>query len=292
MISIRSFIRYTALGRILMIPVRFLRFGVPRLAQELGYFLRWSCASKEYYNWTYDLTPLNRDYLASYIAVVTGHEVATIEGYIRELENDAELRQRLRQQTLSSPDRHSCDAEPRYGKRLGWYALVRATKPRVILETGVDRGLGTAVMAAALYRNQREGYPGLVFATDIVRDCGHLLVEPYRQCCRLLIGDSIESIRKFDQPVDIFLHDSLHTPEYEWGEFLAVEPRLHEASLVMSDNSLMTTKLREFAQRRGLEFLYFQDQPKDHWWPGDGIGTAFRLGTKAFFAGAKSNHPG
>lgn len=270
-----------------MLPVRFVLFGLPLIFRQFRLAVRWVLTSKEYYNWTYDLTPLNQTYLASYIAVVTGHEQSLIEGYIRELENDQSLRSVLIERTLASPDRHSCDVEPRYGKRLGWYAMVRATKPRVIVETGVDRGLGTAVLAAALLQNEKEGYPGTVYATDIAADCGHLLAEPYKKYCKILIGDSIESLRGLDQPTDIFLHDSLHEPEYEWSEFTAIEPRLHSASLVLSDNSLFTSKLLEFAQRRRCSFLYFQDQPKNHWWPGDGIGTAFKPGVKTYFPGLK-----
>ena len=280
---VRTLIRYTVLGRLFMIPVRFLLFGAPQVWQRFWAIARWTFTSREYYNWTYHLSELNRDYLASYISVVSGHDTATIEKYIRELEADEQLRSILTERTLTSPDRHSCDAEPRYGKRLGWYALIRATKPRVIVETGVDRGLGTAVMAAALLRNDQEGYPGVVYATDIAPDCGHLVTEPYRKYCRLLIGDSVESLKKIDQTTDIFLHDSLHTPEYEWAEFLAIEPRLHPGSLVMSDNSIMTDKLLEFAKRRNLSFLFFQDQPANHWCSGDGIGLAFVPGKKYFF---------
>jgi predicted O-methyltransferase YrrM len=282
--SLRQFIRFTAVGRILMIPIRFAIFGIPQIFRQLGCFLRWAFVSKEYYNWTYDLTDLNKSYLASYVAVVTGHEVGIIESYINEIENDQELRNTLIERTIQSRDRHSCDVQPRYGKRLGWYALIRATKPRIIVETGVDRGLGTAVIAAALRRNDQDGFPGTVYATDIVPDCGHLLAEPYKKYCHLLIGDSVESLKKFDQPADIFLHDSCHTPEYEWAEFMAIEKQLQPEALVMSDNSLMTDKLREFARRRGLSFLYFQDQPKKHWWPGDGIGTAFVPGKKYNFS--------
>jgi predicted O-methyltransferase YrrM len=289
--SVRSFVRYTAAGRLLMIPVRFILFGLRPGVRQLGLATRWVFASKEYYNWTYDLTALNRDYLASYLAVVTGHDVSGIEGYIRELETDAALESLLVERTLASPDRHSCDVRPRYGKRLGWYALVRATKPRVIVETGVDRGLGTAVLAAALLRNEKEGFPGRIYATDIVADCGHLLAEPYRKFCQISIGDSIETLKKFDQPVDIFLHDSCHEPDYEWGEFMAIEPRLHPGSIVLSDNSLLTSKLREFARRLNKAFLYFQDQPKDHWWPGDGIGAAFVPGVKTLFRSTADHKP-
>src|SRR5215472_2618425 len=225
--------------------------------------LRWAFDSKEHYNFTYHLTDLNRKYLVSYIAVISGHEESAIERFFGELESDEALRSSLERRALASPDRHNSDIEPRYGRRLGWYALVRATKPRVVLETGVDRGLGTAVIAAALKRNTEEGYPGLVYATDIVSTCGHLLEPPFKDFCRILLGDSVESLKYFAQPVDIFIHDSDHRPEYEWAEFMAIEPRLHPASLVMSDNSQQTSKLLEFSTRINRGFLYFQDQPKE-----------------------------
>jgi predicted O-methyltransferase YrrM len=270
-----------------MIPFRFALIALPLLGRQISRMLRWAFTSKEYYNHTYHLTGLNKQYLASYVAVITGHEVTKIENYIAELETDSALRDLLVRRTLESRDRHNSDAEPRYGRRLGWYALLRATKPRVVVETGIDRGLGTVVMAAALKRNKEEGFAGIVFATDIVPDCGHLLADPYKQFVHELIGDSVESLKEFAEPVDVFLHDSDHRPEYEWAEFLAIEPRLHAASIVMSDNSQQTSKLREFAARIGKSFLYFQDAPKDHWWPGDGIGSAFVLGKRYYFPDEK-----
>ena len=280
---LRTFLRNTALGRILMIPFRFVLIALPRLARQCGQMFKWAFSSKEYYNHTYHLTELNKQYLANYIAVVTGHNAKDIDGYIAELESDSALRNLLIRRTLDSRDQHNSDVEPRYGRRLGWYALLRATKPRVVVETGIDRGLGTVVMAAALKRNAEEGFPGIVYATDIMPDCGHLVAEPYKQFVRELIGDSVESLKKFGEPVDVFLHDSDHRPEYEWAEFLAIEPRLHAASIVMSDNSQQTSKLREFAARIGKSFLYFQDTPLNHRWPGDGIGSAFVLGKRHYF---------
>jgi len=281
--SLRRFLKHTALGRILIIPYRFFGVALPQLVHQLGLMVRWTFTSKEHYNHTYHLTELNRKYLDSFISIVSGHDLSLIAKYTTELETDAELRRLLEEHTLASPDRHNCDVEPRYGRRAGWYALVRATKPRVVVETGVDRGLGTAVIAAALRRNAQEGFPGVVHATDIVPDCGHLLAEPYKSYCRIWIGDSVDSLKKLKDPVDIFLHDSDHRAEYEWAEFVAIKPRLHDASIVLSDNSQQTSKLLEFSQQIGKGFLYFQDAPRDHWWPGDGIGAAFVPGRKTIF---------
>jgi predicted O-methyltransferase YrrM len=287
--SLREFFKYTAAGRLILIPARLVKVAGPYAWRQFTQILCWAFTSKEYYNHSYHLTALNRDYLASYIAVVSGQSLPLIEKYLAELENDTALRAVLEQCTRASRDRHNCDIEPRYGRRLGWYALIRATKPRVVVETGIDRGLGTAVIAAALKRNAAEGFPGLVHATDIMPDCGHLLAEPYRSFCRILLGDSVDSLKKFQEPVDIFLHDSNHDPEYEWAEFLAIEPRLHPASLVLSDNSQQSPKLREFARRLGKTFLFFQDQPANHWWPGDGIGVAFTPGQTVYFPAANES---
>lgn len=281
-VSLRTFAKYTPLGRIALIPVR-LGWALLFPLRQAWQVVRWAFSSKEYYNHSYHLSRLNRDYLVSYVALVSGHAESEIEGYVRELEGDEVFREQLRELTRRSRDRHNCDVEPRYGRRLGWYALVRATRPRVVVETGVDRGLGTAVLAAAMKRNSEDGFPGLVYATDIIPECGHLLGEPWKRFCKILLGDSVETLKRFAEPVDIFLHDSDHREEYEWAEFVAIEPKLHAGSLVMSDNSQQSPKLREFARRIGRQFAYFQDQPANHWWPGDGIGAAFVPGIKTVF---------
>jgi len=280
---LRRILKFTLLGRIVMIPARLFLNALPHVARQFVLGVKWAFTSKEHYNHTYHLTEMNKQYLASFVSVVTGHPVAEIESYISELDGDEVLRQLLIERTLQSRDRHNADAEPRFGRRLGWYALIRATKPRVVVETGIDRGLGTVAIAAALKRNAEEGHPGKVYATDIVPDCGYLLIEPYKSFCHELIGDSVEQLKRFPESVDVFLHDSDHRAEYEWAEFLAIEPRLHEQSIVLSDNSQQTAKLREFAARTARSFLYFQDVPTSHWWPGDGIGAAFIPGQRYIF---------
>ena len=75
--------------------------------------------------------------------------------------------------------------------------------------------------------------------------------------------------------VDMFLHDSLHTYDYETRELAAVEPNLRADAIILSDNAHESSALSDWAERSGRHYLFFKEQPLDHWWPGDGIGAAW-----------------
>lgn len=119
-----------------------------RLGRGLGYFqdplstlFRWLLTSREVANYTYDLTERNKQYLAAAVAIVTGIDVPAAARYIAELEEDEVLKAHVIRRTREHPRGHIADPAARYGRRAGWYAMVRATKPRVVIETGVDKGL-------------------------------------------------------------------------------------------------------------------------------------------------------
>ena len=107
---------------------------------KLALIDRWVLQDKETSNFYYNLTPLNRDQLAQLIASVTGEAFDRIIKYFEELEGDTELRHHLEQALRGT--HYGTDIEINYARRLGWYAFVRALKPRVVVETGVDHGVG------------------------------------------------------------------------------------------------------------------------------------------------------
>lgn len=271
----RQYVRSSWLGRVLLIPWRLknaLASSLPPVLRSLA----WAFKSREHYNYTYDLQPLNVEYLASFVAVVTGEPFKMALKYIREIEADTELKNHIVRLNRAHTERFVADAEARFGRRLGWYALVRAHKPRLVVETGVDKGLGSCVIAAALVRNAAEGSPGRLVGLDINPQAGYLLVKPYDRVGEIRLGDSLASIAALKQEVDFFIHDSDHSVEHEANEFRAVESKLSARALVVSDNADCTGELLKFAQRTGRKFLFFAEKPKDHWWPGDGIGVAFQ----------------
>jgi predicted O-methyltransferase YrrM len=250
-------------------------------ARVLGDSARWLVTSREHHNYTYDLTAINRDHLAWFVATVCAVPVAQARAYLAEITDDEALRARLAAATAAAARRGLADRQVRYGRRIGWYAIVRALKPGHVVETGVDKGLGTAVLAAALVRNAAEGHPGRVTAIDINPEAGYLVRSgELAGVVDLVVGDSHATIAGLDRPVDLFLHDSDHSEQHERREFELVEPKLAANATLLTDNAAATGVLSRHAERTGRHFLAFTERPARHWYPGDGIGAAWRGGAR------------
>jgi hypothetical protein len=273
--NIRRAIARTPLAPVAAFPRRLARVA-RHDARVLGASARWLFTSREHHNYTYELTKLSREHLAWFVSVVCGVPVAQARSYFAELEADTDLRGHIERATAASARRGLADREVRYARRIGWYAIVRATRPRHVVETGVDKGLGTCVLAAALLRNAADGSPGRVTSLDINPEAGYLArAEPWADVVDLVIGDSIASIGALDRPVDLFLHDSDHSVAHERQEFAAVEPKLAPGALLLTDNVTVTNVLAQHAEETGRRFLAYRETPARHWFPGDGIGIAW-----------------
>jgi hypothetical protein len=249
-----------------------------RAKMAIGYYYspfklaKWLLNSNEYTNLTYDLDRNNKRYLASLIAGLVNSDCATILGYMDEAEGDAELKQHIADTTAESPFASMADREIWFGRRLGWYAFVRAIKPRVIIETGVDKGLGACLLSAALLRNHEEGHTGRYIGTDINPEAGYLLSGKYADYGQILYGDSITTLRAFSLDIDLFINDSDHSADYEAREYETVAPKLSKGAVVLGDNSHVTDKLLDFSLEHGRHYIFFGEKPLNHWYPGAGIG--------------------
>ena len=129
---------------------------------------------------------MNRRYLISLIAYITGTDFLEIMRYVNEVIEDQQLARHIEQMTTRSPESWKADAKARFGRRIGWYAITHAKKPKVVIETDVDKGLGACVITAALMKNSEEGYRGYYYGTDINTDAGYLLAHltaPLAKCC-------------------------------------------------------------------------------------------------------------
>ncbi len=250
----------------------------------------WLVHNRETTNFTYDLDPLNRDQLSWFVSAVSGAAIGQVRAWVRELEDDDRLFSHLTRRLSSNPLWRISAKEPHWARRFGWYALVRAVQPDHVIETGTQLGLGSCAIAAALIRNGH----GRLTTIDIDPEAGYLIGDPWASVVDRVTGDSVEVLAGLTD-VDMFLHDSLHTYDYETKELSAVEPNLGVDAIVLSDNAHQSSALSDWAEQTGRNYLFFSEQPRDHWWRGDGIGAAWTVRSPAQYRDQGTsddvNHP-
>lgn len=268
--SFRLALAESPIARLAALPVR-TRNALRHLSLETKETTRWLIRSREHHNYTYNLTPRNLAHLAWWVSEVTGADVSQCRDWIKEALEDEQLVETFHSRTLQSNRRGLADLELRIGRRAGWYAIIRANKPRHVLETGTDKGLGSLVCAAALLRNGS----GRLTTVDINPSAGYLICSPYSDVTSMINGDSVAVLSKMAEKVDLFIHDSDHTDEHERAEIHAVSPRLSPEAVVLSDNAHATDVLQLWSESQGRRFLYFQEEPDRHWYPGAGIGASW-----------------
>ena len=190
-----------------------------------------------------------------------------------EIHGDQVLAERLRSATA----RHRLwsKVSPPFGKRVGWYALVRLLRPALVVETGVHDGLGALALLRALERNGQEGHPGRLVSFDINPSAGwivgshalwELRIEPARA--------GLPGVLDRGTPVGLFIHDSLHTYENEHSELELAASRLAPDGLLFSDNAHVTPALADVCREFGLRYFEFHERPArpllSGWWDGGG----------------------
>jgi predicted O-methyltransferase YrrM len=246
--------------------------GLTYLAPVASALARWVFSSREVTNFTYDLTPRNTRYLAHFLATAFGVDSARVGALFDELAASTELKAHLatyaQQQAISA----ECDGAARFGRRIAWYAVVRLIKPRLVVETGVDQGMGALVLCEALRRNRLEGADGRYVGLDINPRAGSMLSGVWAGHGALRYGDAIETIGRLDTPVDLYVSDSDHSADYEYREYLAMAPHLSPRAPIIADNAHVTECLCRFAEETGRTFGFFREDPADHFYPGAGLG--------------------
>lgn len=263
------------LGRLYLMALRF-NIAIQYLKYPFIQTLRWLVQSKETTNFTYDLDTLNTKYLVAFIAEITQQSRKTIQKYIHEIETDEALKQHIHRRTLASGRKQTSDTQARFGRRTGWYAFVRAIKPRVVVETGVDKGLGSCVLTAALKKNKEDGITGYYYGIDIHPQAGFLLSDEYARFGRIIHADAVTTLKDMKESIDLLISDSDHSLEYEAAEYQALRNKMSNKGMILSDNAHSTDALYQFAEQTGRKFSYFQEKPANHWYPGAGIGVAYR----------------
>jgi FkbM family methyltransferase len=245
--------------------------------QPLKQIWIWLRESNETSNFLYAITPISESYMISAVANVSGKSYYEIEYYFHELKCDQNLREHIKRHARAEDRALHVTPEKLYARRLNWYAFVRAMKPKMIVEAGIAKGLGACVLTAALAKNGEEGYEGRYYGTDIDPNAGYLLGKGmYSQLGEILYGDTIQSLMDFQNVIDLFINDDDHSYDYEGKEYEVVFQKLSREAVILGDNAHITNCLLNFAKATGRQFLFVSEKPAKHWYPGAGVGIAFK----------------
>ena len=136
------------------------------------------------------------------------------------------------------------------------YLIVRAARPRVVVETGVLYGASSAHILAALARNGE----GELHSLDLPhqpREPRHdfLVPQDLRGRWTLLIGDARDLLRPLLArlpALDLFYHDSLHTFEHMTWEYSTAFTHLSPGGVLASHDVRTISSLREIFRRNAF----------------------------------------
>ena len=265
--------------RNLIFSTRILNFVAPII--RLGIFLNhnfinlnksitWLFTSREFTNFLYEITSLNRNHMIGAISSITDKSILEVEKYFIEFENDQQFKINLDKKARNTPRHHELLLPIPIARRIVWYCLIRITRPGTVVETGTEKGLGSLIIQRALDMNNY----GKLFTLDLDKYAGSLLDSNDKEKISLLIGDSIQSISSINE-IDFFIHDSDHSAEHEKKELEAIEGKLSSNAFVLSDNSHVTDELYNWSKKMGRKYIFIKEVPKDHWYGGSGVGISY-----------------
>lgn len=189
-----------------------------------------------------------------FLGTLAGQRIRNIRAYLQEPCRTREFVLHLR----------SCEADFHSGfnsadlwakKVLVQYAVIRALKPDVVVETGVASGVSTSYLLLALAKNCR----GVLHSIELGdasylpagKAPGWIVPEWLKPRWHLHVGDAVSLLPAVlaELPeVDVFIHDSLHTYEHMKFELETAYRHIRPGGLLLADDALWNSAFTEVAR--------------------------------------------
>jgi predicted O-methyltransferase YrrM len=143
------------------------------------------------------------------------------------------------------------------------YSLVRAFRPKIIVETGVSSGSSSYVMLQALEKNRE----GILFSIDFPdawseiqkatkKESGWIVPDSLRYWWRLHLGrsrDLLPGLLSQLKEIDIFFHDSEHTYENMWFEYNLAWGYIKKNGLLLSHDVNWNSAFFDFCEMKSIK---------------------------------------
>lgn len=151
------------------------------------------------------------------------------------------------------------------------YAAARALVPDCIVETGIANGVSSSYLLLAIKKNGKGKLHSIELGDSALLPTGAapgwLVPAWLRGPWQVHIGDSRQVLPRLLSrigPIDLFIHDSLHTYDHMMWEYEIAYPALRQGGLLLSDDALWNDAFCDFARKaneptsrvlRGVGFL-------------------------------------
>jgi len=222
----------------------------------------------------YSLRSLYREFTSAderFLASITGVPAHRVRSFLDEPTRCGLLADRLQEAEVVFRALRIESADLYAKKVLVQYAAIRGIEPDVVVETGVANGVSSAYLLSALQANNR----GTLYSIGLNdpeylpagKSLGWIVPECLRTRWRLMVGDARDLLPNLVAdvaPIDVFIHDSLHTYEHMLWEYRFIYPHLRQGGLLVSDDAMWNSAFLEFAREmrvrnaqiiRGVGFL-------------------------------------
>ncbi len=261
----------------LVAPRALLAVRAARVIPRFGQALAWSVRSREIANFTYDTTRESQLLLGAVIAEISNRPIAEIVAYIDELNADKAIAEHVAGIAQTRDSRWNVDPGFKPGRRLAFYLLARALKPRRVVEAGVDKGLGGLLLSRALTLNRAEGHAGDYLGIELDPAKPIPLYEQWpEKIGHIIRGSSTEILRGQGAPIDLFIHDTIPEAGHMTDQLATVRSLMAPSGVIAS--TWTTPELIDHALQCNLKLLTHQEELADHWFPGDRIAFIYGYG--------------
>jgi hypothetical protein len=201
------------------------------------------------------------------LAIALEHPEHELAAYAAETRCDPELGELLTRHV-----RRRFDVKRRLplGNRLAWYVIVRALKPKLVVETGIYLGLGSLALLRALERNRQEGSPGELMSFDTNPRAGSIVRDQAREGWHRFVGFTNDLLPPAleGRQVNVLFQDTPHTEENQRFEFGAALSHAAPYLLLVDGSGGYAPTLKDLCMERSGTYHRVPLRSRDHVFPG------------------------
>jgi len=199
---------------------------------------------------------LNRVSTEDLVRVVSGAPESEVAAALNDFEGRLDFRREL--------ERRLAKVRTEYGGQMNvhevgaLYALIRLSRPRVMVETGVSDGMTSAIILRAMEDNGMGRLHSIDLPEEYIlagKQSGWLVPDLLRRRWDLRLGTSKDLLPPLLEElgsIDCFLHDSDHSYECMRFEFRTAWPRLRPGGLFFSHDVGQNLSFLEFVEEAGV----------------------------------------